>query len=115
MAKAEKIMQEETMNEEVTSSVTPDGATPSPQGEGLNKPYDPWQDMRRVFIPKRSRGEQNTLVVGVNDKTYFVPKDQFVDVPEPVWEVITEMQRQQQALEEYLDKNTDLTPSAGKQ
>ena len=77
--------------------------------------YDPWQDMRRVFIPKRSRGEQNTLVVGVNDKTYFVPKDQFVDVPAPVWEVITEMQRQQQALEEYLDKNTDLTPSAGKQ
>ena len=36
--------------------------------------YDPWQDMRKVFIPKRSRGEQSTLEVGVNNKTYFVPK-----------------------------------------
>ena len=47
----------------------------------VNKTYDPWQDMRQIFIPKRSRTEQNTLEVGVNDKTFFIPKDQFVDVP----------------------------------
>ena len=124
MAKAKEIMNEEIMNEEnvneenvneeATSSVTPDGAAPSTQGEGLKKPYDPWQDMRQVYIPKRSRGEQNTLEVGVNDRTYFVPKDQFVEVPAPVWEVITQMQRQQKALEEYLDHNESLMPSAGK-
>ena len=66
--------------------------------------YDPWQDMRQVFIPKRSRTEQNTLEVGVNDKTFFVPKDQFVDVPMPLWEVVREMLDAQKTMEEEAKK-----------
>ena len=62
--------------------------------------YDPWQDMRKVFIPKRSRGEQNTLEVGVNNKTYFVPKEQMVEVPMPLWEVIMEMLDRQKIMEQ---------------
>ena len=62
--------------------------------------YDPWQDMRKVFIPKRSRGEQNTLEVGVNNKTYFVPKEQMVVVPMPLWEVIMEMLDRQKIMEQ---------------
>ena len=69
-----------------------------------NKTYDPWQDMRQVFIPKRSRTEQNTLEVGVNDKTFFVPKDQFVDVPMPLWEVVREMLDAQKTMEEEAKK-----------
>ncbi len=61
--------------------------------------YDPWQDMRQIFIPKRSRSEQNTLEVGVNDKTFFIPKDQFVDVPMPLWEVVREMLDAQKTME----------------
>ena len=76
--------------------------------------YDPWKDMRQVYIPKRTRGEQNTLEVGVNDRTYFIPKEKWVEVPEPVWEVISEMQARQKALDEYLDKNDALTQSQGK-
>ena len=64
------------------------------------KQYDPWQDMRQVYIPKRSRSEQNTLEVGVNDKTFFVPKEQFVDVPMPLWEVINEMLDRQKIMEQ---------------
>ena len=60
--------------------------------------YDPWQDMKQVFVPSHSRSEQKTLEVGVNDKTYFVPKDQFVDVPAPVAEIIEERERR---LKEY--------------
>ncbi len=98
---------EETINEEITSSVTPDGATHSPQGEGLldgtmpaeNKTeksvkaarYDPWQDMRHIYIPKMSRTEQNTLVMSVNERTYFLPKEQDIVVPMPLWEVAREM------------------------
>ena len=67
--------------------------------------YDPWQDMRKVFIPKRSRGEQNTLEVGVNNKTYFVPKDQMVDVPMPLWEVIMEMLDRQKIMEQEAAKD----------
>ena len=66
--------------------------------------YDPWQDMRQVFIPKRSRTEQNTLEVGVNDKTFFIPKDQFVDVPMPLWEVVREMLDAQKTMEEEAKK-----------
>ena len=69
-----------------------------------NKVYDPWQDMRQVFIPKRSRTEQNTLEVGVNDKTFFIPKDQFVDVPMPLWEVVHEMLDAQKTMEEEAQK-----------
>ncbi len=68
------------------------------------KAYDPWQDMRQVFIPKRSRTEQNTLEVGVNDKTFFIPKDQFVDVPMPLWEVVHEMLDAQKIMEEEAKK-----------
>lgn len=66
--------------------------------------YDPWQDMRTVYIPKRSRAEQNTLEVGVNEKTYFVPKDQFVEVPMPLWEVIQGMMDRQKIMEEEARK-----------
>ena len=66
--------------------------------------YDPWQDMRQIFIPKRSRTEQNTLEVGVNDKTFFIPKDQFVDVPMPLWEVVREMLDAQKTMEEEAKK-----------
>lgn len=69
------------------------------------KPYDPWQDMRKVFIPKRSRGEQNTLEVGVNNKTYFVPKEQMVEVPMPLWEVIMEMLDRQKIMEQEAAKD----------
>ncbi len=66
--------------------------------------YDPWQDMRQVFIPKRSRAEQNTIEVGVNDKTFFIPKDQFVEVPMPLWEVVQEMLDAQKTMEEEAKK-----------
>ena len=66
----------------------------------MNQQYDPWQEMRTIYIPKRSRTEQNTLEVGVNDKTYFVPKEQFVEVPMPLWEVIHEMLDAQKAMEQ---------------
>ena len=76
--------------------------------------YDPWQDMRQVYIPKQTRGEQSTLEVGVNDKTYFVPKDTWVEVPAPVWEVVNEMLKRRKETEEYLSKNENLKPSMGK-
>ena len=70
------------------------------ENEMAEGPYDPWKDMRRVFIPKRSRTEQSTLEVGVNDKTFFLPKEKWVEVPEPIWEVVTEMLKRQRIMEE---------------
>ncbi len=103
----------ETENEEVNVNAE-DPSTPLRSAQDDRGSYDPWKDMRQVFIPKRTRGEQNTLEVGVNDRTYFIPKEKWVEVPEPVWEVISEMQARQKALDEYLDKNDALTQSQGK-
>ena len=74
----------EEMTEEITEEIT-EAAAP----EAV--PYDPWQDMRKVYIPRRGMSEQATLEVGVNDRTFFIPKDQFVDVPMPVWEAVHAM------------------------
>lgn len=70
--------------------------------------YDPWKDMRTVYVPKRSRGEQDTLEVGVNDKTYFVPKDKEVELPFPVYAVILEMKERQKIMEDEAKKDSGI-------
>ena len=72
--------------------------------------YDPWQDMRTVYVPKRTRTEQDTLEVGVNDRTFFVPKDKPVEVPLPVYEVVQERLRMEKQFEQNLKNNEHLTP-----
>lgn len=71
----------------------------------VEKPYDPWKDMRQVYVPMRSRGEQRTLLVGVNDRSFAVPKGQWCTVPMPVWEVINHMQDQIDQLEREAEKD----------
>lgn len=71
---------------------------------GKTAEYDPWKIMKQVYVPKRSRTEQATLEVGVNDRTFFVPKDQMVEVPLPVALVVEEKQRAERALEDYQKK-----------
>lgn len=72
--------------------------------EAMEKEYDPWQETRQVYVPKMNRGEQDTLEVGVNDKTYFVPKDKWVDVPGPVADVVEEMLYRRKLMEENAKK-----------
>ena len=79
----------------------------------IEQEYDPWKDMRTVYVPRMSRGEQATLQVGVNDKTYFVPKDQPVEVPAPVAEVVNEMLYRRKKFEENMKNNGNLTPHQG--
>ena len=84
----------------VPETAAPETAVPE------TAPYDPWKDMRTVFVPKMSRTEQSTLEVGVNDKTYFVPKEKMVPVPFPVWEVVEEMLKRRREMEEDAQKNS---------
>ena len=72
--------------------------------QGTKPAYDPWKDMRQVYIPL-VRGDKKTQEVGVNDKTYFIPKGQWVEVPMPVWEVVTEMLDRQKIMEEEADRD----------
>lgn len=101
--------------EELTQDTTQDTNQDTDQDTAQEaRPYDPWQDMRQVFVPMMSRGEQNTLEVAVNDRTFFIPKNVMVEVPEPVWEVINEMQRAQRALDDYLSASPKLQPTQGR-
>ena len=102
MAKNQNTTQEpdEEVTLEITAQETPKETTAKPV------PYDPWKDMRTVFIPKMSRTEQSTLEVGVNDKTYFIPKEKMVEVPEPVWEVVEEMIKRRKQMEDNAKKNS---------
>lgn len=94
----QEIMEQETPEQEPAGQIT--------QQPPVMPEYDPWKDMRQVYVPKFSRTEQDTLEVGVNDRTYFIPKEQTISVPEPVWEVIEEMLRARKAMEEDARKRS---------
>ena len=52
-------------------------------------PYDPWQDMVEITLPRHPKNEQNFQFVAVNDRRFQVPRSgQPVMVPRPVYEVL---------------------------
>lgn len=61
---------------------------------------NPWLEKRNVLIPKYSRGEQETRLVSVNGKDYFVPKGREVEVPLPVYEVLANSEDMRKALQD---------------
>lgn len=74
--------------------------------DNLSSQTNPWEEMKKVFIPKYSRSEQETRLVSVNGRDFFVPKGQEVDVPAPVYEVLMNSenmrkQTQEDAKEEF--------------
>ena len=70
------------------------------QNQESTKEYNPWEDMREVFIPRAS-GESATEGVSINDRSYAIPKNQRVMVPYPVYEVIQNKLRQMRDNEKY--------------
>lgn len=76
--------------------------------------YDPWQDMREVFVPRRSRGEVDTLMVSVNEKQYLIPKEKRVEVPFPVYDVVNAMLEQQERTEKEMEKTSGVREIQGR-
>lgn len=76
--------------------------------------YDPWQDMREVFVPRRSRGEVDTLMVSVNEKQYLIPKEKRVEVPFPVYDVVNAMLEQQERTEREMEKTSGVREIQGR-
>lgn len=71
----------------------------------MDPSYNPWKDMREVFIARRSRMEQPTILVSVNSKSFAVPKDKWIKVPYPVYEVIQNMLEQRKRTEEAAERD----------
>lgn len=76
--------------------------------------YDPWQDMREVFVPRRSRGEVDTLMVSVNEKQYLIPKEKRIEVPFPVYDVVNAMLEQQERTEKEMEKTSGVREIQGR-
>ena len=67
-----------------------------------NEPkYDPWQHKVTVLLPKASDGDQNFVLVGINGKNYQVPRNKRVQVPKPVYDILSRSEHAQQVSERY--------------
>ena len=60
-----------------------------------------WSEMVEVRLPKAPKTEPNFQFVGVNGKTFQVPKGKTVKVPKPVAEVLANAEAAKLAAEEY--------------
>lgn len=60
-----------------------------------------WDEMVEVRLPKAPKTEQNFQFVGVNGKTFQVPRGKSVKVPKPVAQVLAYSETAKNAAEEY--------------
>lgn len=60
-----------------------------------------WKEMVEVRLPKAPKTEQNFQFVGVNGKTFQVPRGKSVKVPKPVAQVLAYSEAARNAAEEY--------------
>ena len=58
--------------------------------------YDPWKDLREIMLPRAGNNEQQFQYVGVNGRTFQVPRGKRTEVPRPVYECLMEAQQQAQ-------------------
>lgn len=60
-----------------------------------------WEEMIEVRLPKAPKTEQNFQFVGVNGRTFQVPRGKTVKVPKPVAEVLANSEAAREAAEEF--------------
>ena len=64
--------------------------------------YDPMKDMITRVIPYARAGQKQSLWVGLNGKTYNIPRGKPVELPAAVWEIIDRMMAAERKYEEEL-------------
>jgi hypothetical protein len=60
---------------------------------------DVWAETKEVFLPKAGVNEQKFEFVGVNGRTFQVPRGKRVEVPLPVYEVLENARLQTESAE----------------
>ena len=69
----------------------------TPQEEVV-APYDPMKDMVSITLPRATGNEQNFIIVALNGKTYKIMKGTPVQIPRPVYDILSESHAQEQRL-----------------
>lgn len=67
------------------------------------KPENPMLKFVNVKIPADPVLKKEPIQVGINGKTYFVPRGTECSIPKPVAEVIANSFAQQEAADDFLD------------
>jgi hypothetical protein len=71
-----------------------------------NKPVNPMEEMVTVYVPKAS-GEEPTLFVALNSRTWLLPRGKQSEVPKPVAEIIWQMEKAQAEAEEFAEREKE--------
>ena len=71
-----------------------------------NKPVNPMEEMVTVYVPKAS-GEEPTLFVALNGRTWLLPRGKQSEVPKPVAEIIWQMEKAQAEAEEFAEREKE--------
>ena len=66
-------------------------------------PVDPMQELVTVYIPKAS-GDENSLFVSLNGRTWMLPCGKHSEVPKPVAEIIYQREKALAAAEEFAEQ-----------
>lgn len=76
----------------------------------MEKPtvYDPMKDMVSVLLPRATGREENFVFVGLNGKGYKILRGQTVQVPRPVYDVLTESERAEARQAGFMQQQLDL-------
>lgn len=67
---------------------------------------DPMKNMVYVMVPKES-GEDPTLFVGLNGRSWLIPRGKRVEVPEPVANIINESLRMREVNDEFSESEKE--------
>lgn len=73
-------------------------------------PINPMDEKEIVFIPKVS-GEDDSVWVGLNGKSWSFPRGEKVEVPEPVAEILYQSENAKRAQEKYIRQQQELMNS----
>ena len=71
--------------------------------EKNTKIVDPMQQTERVFVP-RVAGEDKSLFVGLNGKGWLIPRDEYVEVPKPVADIVIASQHNARLAREHSEE-----------
>lgn len=84
-----------TISEELTENDTEESK--------VENPVNPMLEFVKVKIPSDPVLKKEPIQVGINGKTYFVPRGTECSIPKPVAEVIANSFMQQEAADDLMD------------
>ena len=82
----------------------PEGIDAAVEAAVEEKPYDIWEDMVTIKIPKEKNVKED-VVVRVNDRSFLIQRGVSVDVHRPVFEALRNKEKAEEDRDAYIEAN----------